>query len=1492
MKGGLPILSINTDNWRFRHACLPFWNGLTIGGAGSDIRVPGCSDGVCVILQMDRTGYALAAVKGFSAAEKEGGRPDDRYYDVFRGENRFFQVHIRAVQRTDIPRFDRTVALQAGTWVKAGNGQDNTLVYPMDGGPGRWLTLIVEGDSVEADPGEPVQGGLWLNNRRLTAKEKLHEGDFITCCGMHLQYAKKSLLACSDEMVTCRAQYVDEKEQKSHLSYPMITRTSREIPFLNTEEIKVLDPPAPIEPQKNRLLLSLLPSVSMVVLTLTLRASFTSNTGMIMFSALSMGIGGVTAAINNITTRRDNKEKSRKRESGYRQYIEECDHRIEGERIKEEEALRAIYVTPAEELRRVRDFSAELFDRRVTDADFLDLYLGTGTVDSRRKVTCASHEKYEAVDELFQLPPQMAEKYRKVRNVPVTLKTGGVNAVGFVGNIQRSRDFLRNLVLDLAVRHFFGDIRLFAFFDDLFSQETAAFHMLPHFYDADSDRRFVSHDTESKADLTEILYRILSGRDQNDKKGESAPWIVVLAESRSVLEHPLMQFVPRANELHCLFLFFVRHTEFLPQGCSDKVLLFNNRAAGAVIALDHHSPDLLFDYRPISVGKLQAAAERLAPVYAGALDLASELPSDVSLMQLLGASAFQSEEILLNWAAANTVRSLAAPLGKMENGKVLSLDLHEAAHGPHGLVAGTTGSGKSQVLISYILSVASHYSPEDVNFAVIDFKGGDIVHHLEGLPHIIGSITNLDDREIDRSLRFINAEKTRRMQLFSDGRVKAANISEYITAYRKGLTDVPLPHLVIIVDEFAELKQQRPDFMADLISLSRVGRSLGIHLVLCTQKPSGVVDGQIWGNTDFHLSLRVQNKEDSNEVIKSPMAAEIRVPGRGYLQVSRTETFALFQSGYSGGAFSDIGGSIPAYSISERSISGRRKVLYSHRAQATEHRIQAQVMLEGIIAAFRKSGMAVPRQLTVPQIPTAVPFKLRDTGKKYSVCVGLYDDPDHQAVEPLVLDLPGTNILVVGGPQMGKTNLLQTVIRALTETCPGEARVYAMDFNANALKNMEDMDLISGTVMADQEEKLKSFLRLLKAETERRKNRLMEARVTGFEAYAEQYGDMPLIVVMLDNAAVFKEMYSEKYSDLLIYLMREGPSLGISFLVTATHLSDLHFRMAHCFGERIVMPMSEKSEIMSVLEGCRQEPLAAPGRVLIKRDKVFFEGQVFLAFEGDNDSERSVAMRDYILAHSTGKKAGRIPEIPKVLSWSYIRGMEENPVSVHYPFGLSFRTVQPVFARLEKDFCMAVSGKDEKILQRFVSFFTAYSAALAREKQAQLIILDDFSRTLSSLAGDVSYTTDPEAAENYITQATQVLEERRKKRQGGDQSAFAPIIFIVNGADMLMSLKSSAVTGIRTMADKYRREGVFFLFGGVPNKPVSFSSPDILKLIRDEKHLLVFDEIGSVKITDVSVVTARENNRPLEAGEAFLFWGDELERIRVPDINDMDRKEA
>lgn len=260
-----------------------------------------------------------------------------------------------------------------------------------------------------------------------------------------------------------------------------------------------------------------------------------------------------------------------------------------------------------------------------------------------------------------------------------------------------------------------------------------------------------------------------------------------------------------------------------------------------------------------------------------------------------------------------------------------------------------------------MLSLAINFSPDDIGYFIIDYKGGGMAGLFDGLPHMIGSISNLSGSQVRRAMVSIKSENRRRQRIFSENNVN--NINLYTRLYKNGEAGIPIPHMFIIIDEFAELKREEPEFMKELISVAQVGRSLGVHLILATQKPSGTVDDNIWSNAKFRLCLRVQDKQDSNDMLHKPDAAYITQAGRGYLQVGNDEVYELFQSGYSGAAYDEEGENVKTEIASMLSLTGKAALVgnsIKSRQQALARIHWVEKLLQAVQNAAAEAEKTIP----------------------------------------------------------------------------------------------------------------------------------------------------------------------------------------------------------------------------------------------------------------------------------------------------------------------------------------------------------------------------------------------------------------------------------------------------------------------------------------------------------------------------------------------------
>ena len=404
------------------------------------------------------------------------------------------------------------------------------------------------------------------------------------------------------------------------------------------------------------------------------------------------------------------------------------------------------------------------------------------------------------------------------------------------------------------------------------------------------------------------LMSILRMRGEQDRStpngAQLKPWYILVIEDSAVLENePIAKYLlDTKHDYGITTLLLANRAEDLPNACECVIA---NRGGALTMYHTREGAESAGIIQPdlVSREELERFARSLANIEVNEIEIGGEIPSAVTFFDMYGIERLDEFRVEERWKRNRTYENIQALIGQKSGNQPCYLDVHEKYHGPHGLVAGTTGSGKSETLQTYILSLALNFSPYDVGLFIIDYKGGGMANLFDGLPHMLGQISNLSGSQVHRAMVSIKSENLRRQRIFNENGVN--NINLYTTLYKNGEATVPVPHLFIIIDEFAELKREQPDFMRELISVAQVGRSLGVHLILATQKPSGTVDDNIWSNSKFRLCLRVQDRQDSMDMLHKPDAAYLTQAGRGFLQVGSDEVYEQFQSGWSGAAYDE-----------------------------------------------------------------------------------------------------------------------------------------------------------------------------------------------------------------------------------------------------------------------------------------------------------------------------------------------------------------------------------------------------------------------------------------------------------------------------------------------------------------------------------------------------------------------------------------------------------
>lgn len=1356
--------------------------------------------------------------------------------------------------------------------------------------------------------------GVYVNGNLIKNSKKLYDCDFFSIVGYSFYYRGQKLYIAKDsKIIINNLMYSIYEEQKYKMIYPKFNRNTRIQYIIPEEEIEIQQPvPKPKEPKKN-IVLTLIPVIISLALTVVLRGILGNGGMFVIYSVTVMAVGAVMTVVNYILDKKQYRKDIAERERMYLEYIDKKENEIKAIRDNEIRIRGLIYPSVEESIKEAMEFGKRLFEKSIEDKDFLHVRLGIGTQDAVYKITFNKQEFVDPDDNLITLPEETEEKYHKVDNVPIVSKFSEDNAVGIVGEKGLLFSMLKQMTLDVAIGHFYKEVKIYYVVDEKDVDKIAWTRWLPHVVNDNNGIRNIMCDDESKGVHLEYLYSILSKRDGEHPEGSPPPekfdvyYVIYVIDPLGLGKHPISKYIERAKDLGFTFVFFNEYEELLPKGCTEIIRLNSGKNDGEILLSADGDKIDGFTYKLLSDNDAKNVALKLSSVYIDEVSLESQLTKNITLFELLNILSIDDLDIDERWKNSQVYKTMAAPLGVKTKNEIVYLDLSDKAnaHGPHGLVAGTTGSGKSEIIQTYVLAMASLFHPYDVGFVIIDFKGGGMANQFKDLPHLMGTITNIDGREIDRSLLSIKAEIMRRQALFSESDVN--HINEYIKLFKAGKVKTPLPHLIMIVDEFAELKSEYPDFMKEIISAARIGRTLGVHLILATQKPAGVVDNQIWSNSKFKLCLKVQTREDSNEVIKTPLAAEIVEPGRAYFQVGNNEIFELFQSAYSGAKVLPAGQiDVKKYDINVMNIWGKRKQVFTTKKKSSDDEMknQLQVLVEYVHDYCVRNQIEQLPGICMPPLKETVYIDEVESAPKnlvegVSVNVGIYDDPERQIQGSYSINLSESNTFIIGSAQTGKTTMLQTIIYSLINNfTPKEVNIYIIDCGNMSLKVFEKSNFVGGVVLPAEEERVLNLFKLMRNIIAKRKEIFSEKGLGTYKAYVEAgYLDLPQIILVIDNVAAFREYYAS-FDDWLLSFSREGQSVGMNMLVTATQTNALGYKVLANFGNRLAFTCNDKAQYTNLFDRCRTEPREVPGRALCVMEKRVIEFHTALCTKGTKEIERVNNLRTFIQTKNDeykSLKAMPIPEVPEIIRRSEL--IENNPslyeTSYSIPVGIEYSDVEYVNIDLTSIGMFGITGKEKSGKTNFVINILDTIKNNIFNNITDAYIFDSMDMQFDSVKDYPfvkEYMTDTSMIETVVDEIYDELEARQDIVNGNrgvpinEALSDKPLILLVIENRKFfeeMHAKKPLYTKFLAIMKQYKKLKIAIIFSNVENGAVAFSGPDIIKQIKENKKMFAFDDISNIKVAEVSVKQAKENSKPLKLGDAFMCFGAEVVRIKT-----------
>ena len=1312
-----------------------------------------------------------------------------------------------SAQQDETPQ---SVKLPFNAVLTAGRGKKNNIIINAPFLSSSHFTLKVENGNVRIED-KGSTNGTFLNGKRISVA-KVKSGDIISILSIQIKLENGVLyfyntgncltinnINPTDAMLT----HTDAKANT--LTYRRSPRIQEQLP--NTDIILASAPTKGQKYEKSGSMLSSFAGTG---------AMFAAN---MMTSALSPALLAARAAslvspISSMATSSSSNKKRKKsleqyeemRREKYGAYINDQKARIESVAKVQRDILTNENPTPEECFNILFGLQRNLWERMPSDRDFLDVRVGMGYENLCVNVKSRTDNNGFQMksDEIRELSEQIIEETRIVDNIPARIPLSKRNTIGFVGNRSQTIRLVKNMLISLTTAHSFEDVRIVGIFDKHEQEQWEALKWLPHIWDDNKQNRMLAFDSESAHEICDMFNDLLKKRNEDlaqssySQKAIPNPYYIFIFGSKALVEkedimNNLFSNNP-ATGVTSLFLF--NDMYLLPNDCRCIVDVDNGPCV-----YDRYEANNKFYFTmdpPIINARWEYFARRMSAIDLDGFSTVAGLPNGISFLQGYGVESVEELNIINRWKSSEPYKSLAAPIGKMVGDETFFFDIHEKKFGPHGLVAGTTGSGKSELLQTWILSMAVCYHPHDVSFVIIDYKGGGMANLLEPLPHVVGKITNISSN-ISRSLISLQSEIKRRYAVFEKYGVN--HIDKYQKLYKAGKADEPIPHLIIVSDEFAELKKEEPEFMSGLISAARVGRSIGIHLVLATQKPGGVVDDQIQSNSRFRLCLKVQDATDSREMIKRPDAAKLTQAGRCYIRVGEDEYFDLFQSYWSGAPYFKSGEDKQHENqVRIVDISGRRiKTVKEDKAKKTSDMDELTAIVRYICSTTEQHNIKklqgpwlpeLPEELYLEDIQLSGAFNGEDwstTPEWLSTPIGKFDAPvqQQQGLQHMNLATDG-HYGIYGAPGTGKTTLLKTVVMSLaSHYSPKDVNFYILDCGGWSMSVFQDLPHVGGVALDSEEEKFFKFEKLIMQEFENRKRKFLQNAVSSLKAYREIVSpDMPAIIIAIDNIVPIFDLYPD-LENLFVTIAREGATYGIYMIYTANSTSGVRYKVLQNIRGAVAFELTDKGDYATLVGRLDGKSLPkTTGRAFFKGNPpIEFQAAIFA--KGENDREMMLNAKKLFAQMNSSWKGIRpqpIPVMPETVSADRLTSDYTSRTNI--PVGIDCEDIRTSYIDLSDNYSFLISGSIHSGKSKMLGDFT--SMISARFTDTKVFVFDSLSKSQSRLK-DTCYkyaaVSDNDAVTELLTEIVGYLNERKKAQNQArqiDGDAFDEKGFIEN----------------------------------------------------------------------------------------------------------------
>ncbi|PID97305.1 MAG: cell division protein FtsK [Actinomycetales bacterium] len=949
-----------------------------------------------------------------------------------------------------------------------------------------------------------------------------------------------------------------------------------------------------------------------------------------ILSVIFIGLSPLLMIGNYVSTRIDLKRREKKALARFEAGLDRADSEmIEALEVERQQRL-ILYPSPSECVDSVFEQSPRLWSRRPEHPEFMQVRLGCGPIRPAAHFSRQSGGKRE---DLLARVATLRSKHAVLHDAPVVADLSSVGGIGIVGTSAVPIGVARAVAAQVAAMHSPSEVVVTCLTSTPHKPDWSWLEWLPHTRSPHTPigGLHLAADAESARLVLDELEALVAGRLAATKEQEArvrgplvtnepqgggpTPAVLVIIHEPVADMARMTALAERGPDARVHVLWVAERPTQIPAACRTYLDLGDGNSAHVGMVRSEQLVD------PVATEALDphtaaTVARRLAPVTDAGVPVRddSDLPRTVTVVSLLGHEDSDEPELVLGrWkengsfldrtapprpsGRAGDLRSVVGHTGT----EPFTLDLR--TQGPHALVGGTTGAGKSEFLQAWILGLAHAYSPDRVTFLFVDYKGGSAFALCESLPHAVGMVTDLSPYLVQRALRSLRAEIHYRERLLN-----AKGKKDLIELEKTGDPECP-PSLIIIVDEFAALAGEVPEFVDGVIDIAQRGRSLGLHLIMATQRPAGVIKDSLRANTNLRIALRMNDEHDSTDVLGSPMAAHFdpAIPGRGAAKTGPGR-ITTFQSGFPG-ARTLAEPPAPPIQVAQTDFGMTEDwKVPSPKAVGGDVATDIERVVKTVTVAARLGGVPAPRRPWLDALASVYDLAKLNQRNDREIVLGVLDDPDRQAqvTEHFFPDVDG-NILYLGSSGSGKSTALRSLAVASSITPrSGPVHVYALDFAGGALGSLSVLPNVGDVVGGDDTERVQRLIRMLTLLVEDRAERYAAARASSLTEYRKlaNKADEPRVLLLLDGFGTFRddfEVATDRAPSFTAFqrLLVDGRQVGVHVAMSGDRPSSVPASIAASFPRRIILRQADQDSYSSLgVPNNILTPDSPPGRGL------------------------------------------------------------------------------------------------------------------------------------------------------------------------------------------------------------------------------------------------------------------------------------------------------